>query len=101
MSEDFSIINIADYTMEPLDMIKSCLNKQIYIKLRSNRELTGQLNAFDQHLNMILANAEETQTTVEVDEETYEQVYKQNKRTLPMVFIRGDGIILSSMHRDH
>lgn len=83
---------------EPLDMIKLSLNRQIYIKLRNDRELTGKLNAFDQHLNMILENAEETHTSVELDEETYEQVYKQNKRTMPMVFIRGDGVILLSTH---
>lgn len=88
-------------SIEPLDMIKDYLNKQIYIKLRNDRELTGQLNAFDQHLNMILGNAEETHTSVELDEETYEQVYKQNKRSMPMVFIRGDGVILLSMHTDH
>lgn len=86
---------------EPLDMIKTSLNRQIYIKLRNDRELTGKLNAFDQHLNMILENAEETHTSVELDEETYEQVYKQNKRTMPMVFIRGDGVILLSLHTGH
>lgn len=86
---------------EPLDMIKISLGEQIYIKMRNDRELTGKLNAFDQHLNMILENAEETHTSMELDEETYEQVYKQNKRTMPMVFIRGDGVILLSMHTGH
>lgn len=86
---------------EPLDMVKINLNKQIYIKLRNDRELTGKLNAFDQHLNMIIENAEETQTSMELDEETYEQVYKQTKRTMPMVFIRGDGVILLSSHTGH
>lgn len=86
---------------EPLDMIKLNINRQIYIKLRNDRELTGKLSAFDQHLNMILENAEETHTSIELDEETFEQVYKQNKRTMPMVFIRGDGVILLSMHTGH
>lgn len=86
---------------EPLDMIKYSLNKHVYIKLRNDRELRGKLNAFDQHLNMILENVEETHTSVELDEETYEQVYKQNKRTMPMVFIRGDGVILLSMQTGH
>lgn len=82
-------------------MIKLNINRQIYIKLRNDRELTGKLSAFDQHLNMILENAEETHTSIELDEETFEQVYKQNKRTMPMVFIRGDGVILLSMHTGH
>lgn len=54
------------------------------------------LQAFDQHLNMVLGDAEETVTTVEIDEETYEEVYKTTKRTIPMLFVRGDGVILVS-----
>ena len=32
--------------------------------------------AFDQHLNMILSEVEETITTVEIDEETFEELFK-------------------------
>ena len=32
--------------------------------------------AFDQHLNMILGEVEETLTTVEIDDETYEEIIK-------------------------
>lgn len=32
--------------------------------------------AYDQHLNMVLGDVEETVTTVEIDEETYEEIYK-------------------------
>lgn len=45
---------------------------------------------------MVLGDAEETVTTVEIDEETYEEVYKTTKRTIPMLFVRGDGVILVS-----
>lgn len=54
------------------------------------------IQAFDQHLNMVLGEAEETITTIEVDEETFEEVYKTTKRTIPMLFVRGDGVILVS-----
>lgn len=54
------------------------------------------LQAYDQHLNMVLGDAEETITTVEIDEETYEEVYRTTKRTIPMLFVRGDGVILVS-----
>lgn len=43
-----------------------------------------------------LGDVEETVTTVEIDEETYEEIYKQTKRTIPMLFVRGDGVILVS-----
>jgi len=81
---------------EPLDLIRLSLDEKVYVKLRNYRELRGVLHAFDQHLNMVLSDAEETITTVEVDEETYEEVYKTTKRTIPFLFIRGDGVILIS-----
>lgn len=79
--------------------------------------------AYDQHLNMILGDVEETITTIEIDDETYEEIikvpamscrycfraaalelmhYKQcqrpqtNKRQMPFLFVRGDGVILVS-----
>ena len=69
---------------------------------------------------MILGDVEETVTSVEIDEETYEEVYKvrkldkarplwcqdwplkngdlfqPTKRSIPMLFVRGDGVILVS-----
>ena len=36
--------------------------------------------SYDQHLNMILGEVEETVTSIEIDEETYEEVYKVNSR---------------------
>jgi len=32
--------------------------------------------AYDQHLNMILGDVEETVTTIELDEETFEEIFK-------------------------
>ena len=34
------------------------------------------MQAYDQHLNMILSEVEETITTVEIDEETFEELFK-------------------------
>ena len=90
---------------EPLDLIRLSLDEKIYVKLRGERELRGRLHvrpchllqhacyapsvqlmqptegtaplqAYDQHLNMILGEVEETITTVEVDDETYEEIIK-------------------------
>jgi hypothetical protein len=36
--------------------------------------------AYDQHLNMILGDVEETTTTVEIDDETYEEIIKVTGR---------------------
>ncbi|VIO86782.1 Uncharacterized protein BM_BM6953 [Brugia malayi] len=79
---------------EPLDLIRLSLDERIYVKMRNDREVRGRLHAFDQHLNMILSQVEETVTTVELDEENFEEMHKQTKRQIPMLFVRGDAIIL-------
>ena len=66
------------------------------LQMRNDRELRGRLHAYDQHLNMVLGEVEECVTTIEIDEETYEEVYKTTKRNIPMLFVRGDGVILVS-----
>uniref|UniRef100_A0A8C8U405 U6 snRNA-associated Sm-like protein LSm3 n=1 Tax=Peromyscus maniculatus bairdii TaxID=230844 RepID=A0A8C8U405_PERMB len=70
---------------EPLDLIRLSLK---------NFKFIGRLHAYDQHLNMILGDVEETVTTIEIDEETYEEIYKSTKRNIPMLFVRGDGVVL-------
>ena len=81
---------------EPFDLVRLSLDERIYVKMRHNRELRGRLHAFDQHLNMVLSEVEETITTVEIDEETYEEIFRTSKRSIPMLFVRGDGVILVS-----
>ena len=81
---------------EPLDLIRLSLDERIYVKLRGEREIRGKLHAYDQHLNMILGDVEEVVTSVEVDEETYEEIIKTSKRQIDMLFVRGDGVILIS-----
>nr|XP_028964731.1 sm-like protein LSM3B [Malus domestica] len=61
---------------EPLDLIRLSLDERIYVKLRSDRELRGKLHAYDQHLNMILGDVEEIVTSVEIDDETYEEIVR-------------------------
>lgn len=89
---------------EPLDLIRLSLDEKIYVKLRHDREIKGKLHvssyvgkrdfgscapscqkptlsvihmqAYDQHLNMILGDVEETITTIEIDDETYEEIVK-------------------------
>jgi U6 snRNA-associated Sm-like protein LSm3 len=54
------------------------------------------VQAFDQHLNMILGDVEETVTTTEVDEETEEEIVKKQTRKVGMLFVRGDIVVLVS-----
>ncbi|RLN56656.1 hypothetical protein BBJ29_001047 [Phytophthora kernoviae] len=79
---------------EPLDLIKLSVAERIYVKCRGDRELRGVLQAYDQHLNMVLSDVEETITVQELDPETYEELIKQSKRNIEMLFVRGDVVIL-------
>ena len=81
---------------EPIDLVRLSLDERIRVKMRGDRELRGRLHAYDQHLNMVLGDVEEVVTTVEVDEETYEEIIKTSKRQIDMLFVRGDGVILIS-----
>lgn len=62
----------------------------------SQHILPNIFQAYDHHLNMILGDVEETVTTIEIDEETYEEVYRSTKRNIPMLYVRGDSVILVS-----
>ncbi|ACO66779.1 predicted protein [Micromonas commoda] len=81
---------------EPLDLIRLSLDERVYVKLRGEREIRGKLHAYDQHLNMILGDVEETITTVEIDDETYEEIIKTTKRAVRFLFVRGDAVTLVS-----
>ena len=81
---------------EPLDLIRLSIDERVYVKCRNDRELRGQLHAYDQHLNMILGNVEETVTTKEVDPETDEELVKKATRQVGMLFVRGDIVVLVS-----
>lgn len=65
---------------------KSFYNYFICLLLFLNlyRVFNLELQAYDQHLNMILGDVEEIVTTVEIDDETYEEIvrvsYNQQKR---------------------
>jgi len=50
--------------------------------------------AFDQHMNMVLGDVTETVTSIDTDEETFEQIVRSQSRDLDMLFVRGDGVIL-------
>ena len=56
---------------------ENCTFKISATSLRGQRVNTiSTFQAYDQHLNMILGEVEETVTTMEIDEETYEEIYK-------------------------
>ena len=81
---------------EPIDLVRLSLDERILVKLKGDRELRGKLHAYDQHLNMILGDVEETITQVDIDDETYEEIVQSRRRRIPFLFVRGDVIVLCS-----
>ncbi|XP_054578651.1 U6 snRNA-associated Sm-like protein LSm3 [Eptesicus fuscus] len=92
MADDVDQQQTTNTVEEPLDLIRLSLDERIYVKMRNDRELQGRLHAYDQNLNMILGDMEETVTMIEIDEETYEEIYKSTKRDIPML-LSGDMVL--------
>lgn len=67
----------------PLDALNIARNKRVIVELKNQKQIIGNLKAFDIHINVVLDNAEE-------------YVEGQLKRKLGNVFVRGDTIILIS-----
>ena len=60
-------------------MLEGCVNKAIMIKLKNKMLIRGNLQAFDQHMNLILHKTEDI-----TDNET---------KNLDYIILRGDNII--------
>jgi small nuclear ribonucleoprotein len=45
--------------MKPLDLLQQSLHKRVLVEMKGGRSFRGVLDAFDQHLNLVLSNAEE------------------------------------------
>lgn len=86
----------AKVVRQPIDLVRLSIDERVLIKCRGNRELRGKLHAYDQHLNLILGDVEETLTTYSVDPATYERTSSSTKRSMSLLFVRGDAVILVS-----
>ena len=73
---------------EPMDLVKNALGMRVFIKCRNNRNLTGRLHAYDEHLNLMLSKVEETFV-----ETSSKGVKKDVIRNIAVLYMRGDTII--------
>jgi small nuclear ribonucleoprotein len=64
-------------------ILEESLGKTVLVRLRGGKSLRGKLKGFDQHLNLVL---EETEDTTDAD----------NVKRLGVLIVRGDNVILIS-----
>ena len=87
-------VSASDTVEQPLDLIRLSLDERVLVKCRGGRELRGVLHLYDSHLNLILGAVEETITSTHVNADTLEELVHTSRRSVDLLFVRGDAIIL-------
>lgn len=64
-------------------ILEESLGKVVLVQLRGNKSLRGELKGFDQHLNLVLKDAEEMRNS-------------ENVRKLGVIIVRGDNVVIVS-----
>jgi small nuclear ribonucleoprotein len=73
---------------KPMELLQTSIGAQVLVELKGRKKIKGKLRGYDQHLNLILEDAEE----ISIDPETNEQTVVQ----VETVIVRGDNVILVS-----
>ncbi len=60
-----------------------CVNKKILIKLKNHTTITGNLQIFDQHMNLVLTKVED--------------ITEEKPKNLDKIILRGDNILIVSL----
>jgi len=67
-------------------MLDVCVNKAILIKLKNHTTIRGNLQAFDQHMNLILTKTED--------------ITEEKAKSLDKIVLRGDNILIVSLPKE-
>jgi len=65
------------------EILEQNVGKVVLVRLRGGKKLRGKLKGFDQHLNLVL---EETDDTTDIE----------NSKKLGLIIVRGDNVVLIS-----
>ena len=63
----------------PLNVLERSINKRISLLLKDGRTLVGKLNGYDEYMNMVLEDTEET--------------HNDQVRRLGIVVLRGNNVV--------
>ncbi|MGC8644950.1 MAG: LSM domain-containing protein [Thermoplasmata archaeon] len=72
-----------DGKLRPLNILGNSLNQYVLVRVKWNREYRGILDGYDQHLNLVIKNAEEV-------------VDNKSTGTFPIMIVRGDVVVYIS-----
>jgi small nuclear ribonucleoprotein len=67
----------------PLDVLEKAMDQKLSLLLKDSRVIEGKLTGYDEYMNMVLSDAEET--------------LDGNKRRLGIVILRGNNVVSISV----
>jgi small nuclear ribonucleoprotein len=67
----------------PLDVLEKAMDQKLSLLLKDSRVIEGKLTGYDEYMNMVLIDAEET--------------LNENKRRLGTVILRGNNVVSISI----
>lgn len=72
----------------PTELLQRSIGAQVLVELKGRKKIKGRLRGFDQHLNLILEDADEIAVDPETSAETVEEILT--------VIVRGDNVVIVS-----
>mgnify|MGYP001101274604 FL=1 len=66
-----------------IEILEDSLGKTVLIRLRGGKSLRGKLQGFDQHLNLVLEEAEDLTNADDI-------------KKLGLIIVRGDNVVMIS-----
>ncbi|PNX47222.1 MAG: RNA-binding protein [Thermoplasmata archaeon M9B1D] len=67
----------------PLDVLEKSMNQKLILLLKDGRMIEGKLTGYDEYMNMVLDDVEET--------------IEENKRRLGTIILRGNNVVSISL----
>lgn len=71
-----------------MELLQKSIGGHILVELKGRRKIKGRLRGFDQHLNLIIEDADEIYVDPETNEEHVESV--------ATIIVRGDNVVIVS-----
>jgi small nuclear ribonucleoprotein len=72
----------------PMELLQNSIGAQVLVELKGRKQIKGRLRGYDQHLNLVLEDAEEISFNAETGEQTVTQIAN--------VIVRGDNVVIVS-----